>query len=335
MAPNCYNKEADALKRLSRGGTDFEYDIGASGELVRNLAIIKQGLDKKPESHGKEVLLEAIRRIKLLQLDTISTVDRSHYLVMLSRVGQYDRKDLDGLLYPDRALFEQRSHANCWIPMEAYPFLQPEVLNRRNVPIKQIKLRQMGENPERVLKSVLERIKVEGPVSSRDFAGETGRKHSWWDRKPERVALEALWKRGYLAVDRRTNFQCRYDLAERVIPEKAYGEKHSLEEFKRWAAINGIDAIGIGTAADINDYYRQNLSETRETIGKLVEDGEMIRVKVAGWQECAYALARDAHLIGKLRSNPPELETATLLSPFDNLIWFRDRMERCLGCISG
>jgi len=91
--------------------------IGMSLETARTLALVKQGLHRRPPNTGKPALLDTIRRIGLLQLDTINVVARSHYLVMLSRVGLYDPADLDALLYPDRCLFEQWAHAACLIPV--------------------------------------------------------------------------------------------------------------------------------------------------------------------------------------------------------------------------
>jgi uncharacterized protein len=89
-------------------------------DTARTLAVVKQGLHRRPATVDRRTLLDTIRQIGLLQLDTIHVVARSHYLVMLSRVGRYDRADLDALLYPDRRLFEQWAHAACLIPVEHY-----------------------------------------------------------------------------------------------------------------------------------------------------------------------------------------------------------------------
>lgn len=317
------------MKQLSRSREDYEIEV--TKDVVRDFAIIRQGLDKKPESQGKEAVLETIKRIKLLQLDTINIVERSHYLVLLSRIGSYEKEDLDSL-FSRSALFEQRSHAACVIPIESYPFLRPEIINRRNLPIKRIKMKQLGEDPDAVFDRVLSKIKAEGPVSSKDFADDKrSERKGWWDRKPERVALEILWKRGYLAVERKANFQCYYNLTERVIPQKFLKTEYTLENFRKWAAINALDAQGIATVLDINDYYRQNLRETATMLDNLIKDGIVVKVKVDGWKEDAYVLSKDLNAIEELRNNSSKLSATTLLSPFDNLIWYRERMERLFG----
>ncbi len=312
------------FEALVRGDT-----LEITNEAARDLAIIKQGLNERPGRNDKEAILETIRRIKLLQLDSINAVDRSHYLVLLSRIGTYSKADLDALLFPDKALFEQRSHEACLIPIEHYPYFNPEVMSRRDQQVSSTRLRQLGENPEAVFSKVMEKIRADGPASSKDFIDERkSKRKGWWDRKPERVALGILWRRGYLAVERRNNFQGCYDLAERVIPARLLEGGYSLEDFRRWAVTNAIDAQGIATASDINDYYRQNIRETRKILDKLEVEGVILKVKVNGWKEDAYALPADIGTAKRLMSERPQNGRAVLLSPFDNLIWFRERTER-------
>lgn len=324
-----HEDEDDRLKGLARGNRE---GMAVSNDVARSLAVIKQGLGVRPRSHDADSMLEAVRRIKLLQLDTINVVDRSHYLVMLSRMGPYDKADLDSLSYPGTKLVEQRSHEACLMPVESYPILNPEFTRRRNLPISNIKLKQLGPNPDRVLDGVLGAVKENGPLSSKDFTDKRkGERNGWWDRKPERVALEILWKRGYLSVQRRGNFQCYYDLPERVIPERYLRSSASMDDFVRWTITNSLDAQGIATAADVNDYFRQNIRDTREMLERMVDEGSVTRVSVEGWGNEAYALTRDVETINELNDRIPRFETSTLLSPFDNLIWYRDRMERVFG----
>ncbi|MFN2241262.1 MAG: DNA glycosylase AlkZ-like family protein, partial [Anaerolineae bacterium] len=108
------------------------HPVRMSLDTARTLALYKQGLHRRPQAH-RGALLETIRRIGLLQLDSISVVARSHYLVMLSRVGLYDPEDLDALLYPERSLFEGWAHAACLIPVEDYPYFAPRLLARREL----------------------------------------------------------------------------------------------------------------------------------------------------------------------------------------------------------
>jgi uncharacterized protein YcaQ len=326
--PDNHNGCTIRLKSTSK--IDQNYEVVVTSDIARDLAVIKQGLNKRPVLNDKETILEVIKKIKMLQLDTINVVERSHYLVILSRIGNYKKRNLDELLHPDKVLFEQWSHADCLIPIEFYPFYLPQILNRRNLPMKYGRLKRLGENPQNTLGRVLKTVETEGPLSSKDFTDNGHEKRTWWNRKPSRVALEVLWHRGYLAVQRRENFQCFYDLTDRVIPCNPL-EEDTLEDFKRWSTISSLDALGIGTVADVADYYRQKTSETRALLEKLADDGTVARIKVREWKEDGYALFKDLKLINELKVGTHRFERLTFLSPFDNLIWSRNRSERLFG----
>ncbi len=327
MAQEYYSNEANVLAKTLR--SDRNPEVAVNNGVVIDLALIKQGLDARPAGNDKLEILEMVRRIKMLQIDTVNVVERSHYLVLLSRLGIYEKRYLDELQFPDRALFEQRSHANCLIPMEFYPLYQPEITEGRK--IRESKLKKLGADPDAMLNGVLKEIRERGPLSSADFESDAGRKRGWWNRKPEKEALEILWKRGHLAVAKRSNFRSYYDLTERVIPSDLLKERHSLQDFRRWAAISGLDAIGIGTVEDIADYYRQKPAETKAMLEQLATEGVITKINVEGWGKSAYALSKDLKLIAKLKDNPLATSGTVLLSPFDNLIWFRDRTERLFG----
>lgn len=319
------------MRQTKSASNAAEERLDVTAGLVRNLAIVKQGLNVKPPDNGKAAILAVVNRLKMLQLDSVNVVDRSHYLVVLSRLGPYARRDLDELVYPDKRIFEQWCHANCILPMEAFPMHEPEILDRRNRPMRYGRLRGLGESPEDALKEVLQRIQRDGPLMSKDFGDTRPVKAGWWNRKPARVALDVLWNQGFLAIRNRTNFQCIYDCLDRVIPPEMLGHGHVLEDYRRGAVIDGLDALGIGTLGDITDYYRQKLPETRDMIKQLLAEGVLRNVSVDGWPEPAYALTKDADMIAQLRKTPPAFERTTLLSPFDNLIWTRDRTERLFG----
>jgi hypothetical protein len=327
MAQEHYNNEADILAKTLRSDSNSEVEV--SNSLVIDLALVKQGLDARSTENGKQAILDTIRRIKMLQIDTVNVVERSHYLVLLSRLGIYEKRYLDELQFPDRMLFEQRSHANCLIPIEFYPLYQPEIVEGRK--IRESKLKKLGADPNALLASVLKEIRERGPLSSADFESDAGRKRGWWNRKPEKEALEILWKRGNLAVAMRSNFRSYYDLPERVIPSDLLKERHSLQDFRRWAAISGLDALGIGTVEDVADYYRQKPAETKVMLEQLVAEGAVTKINVKDWDEGAYALSKDLKLIAGLKDKPLATSGTALLSPFDNLIWFRDRTERLFG----
>jgi uncharacterized protein YcaQ len=300
-------------------------------ETARILAVVKQGLHRRPQAADKQALLEAIRRIGLLQLDTISVVERSHYLVMLSRVGLYDPADLDALLYPDRQLFEQWAHAACLIPVEDYPSFAPTIQARRDRPIPPYRLSRLGDDPEATLEAVLAEIRARGPLASRDFEDPREERGSWWDWKPAKTALEILFAQGHLLIDHRVSFQRYYDLAERVLPASAGPLSLTLEDWQRWAALQSVSRFGVATAAHASDYYRQSKPSARVALQALANEGAVVPVEVEGWKHAAYLDSADLPLVEEIQAGGLKPELTTFLSPFDNLIWERERVRELFG----
>jgi uncharacterized protein YcaQ len=296
-------------------------------ETARTLAVVKQGLHRQPPVADRQSLLESIRRIGLLQLDTISVVARSHYLVMLSRVGLYDPADLDALLYPDRLLFENWAHAACLIPVEDYEYFAPLIEARRQQPPQHWVQRRLGDDPQGVLDAVLAEVRQRGPLASRDFEDPRAQRGTWWDWKPAKTALEVLFHGGYLMVDRREGFQRYYDLAERVLPASADPPRHTLDEYRRWATLRSVSCMGVATARQISDYYRQKKPATRTRVKALAKEGALLPVEVEGWNEVAYLHPADLPLVEEIEAGAHQPTLTTFLSPFDNLTWDRERLR--------
>ena len=296
-------------------------------DAARTLAVVKQGLHRRPPVAGKQALLDAIRQIGLLQLDTIHVVARSHYLVMLSRVGVYDRAHLDALLYPDRCLFEQWAHAACLIPVEDFQYFAPAILARRERPLQPWLHRSLGEDSQEILDAVLAEVRERGPLASRDFKDPRDQRGTWWDWKPAKTALEILFAQGYLMVDRRENFQRFYDLAGRVLPASAEPPSRTVQDYRRWATRRSVACLGVATAAQVSDYYRQKVPPTRTTLKALAAEGAILPVKVEGWSEIAYLDPSDLPLVDEIKAGAHQPAVTTFLSPFDNLIWDRDRVR--------
>jgi uncharacterized protein YcaQ len=304
------------------------YPIQLSLDTARVLALVKQGLHQRPPATDKQTLLDTVRKIDLLQLDTISVVARSHYLVMLSRVGLYPPEDLDALLYPDRCLFEQWAHAACLIPVESYAYLQPVILSRRKDQVGDFSWaeKRLGKDPQATLDAILAEVHERGPLASRDFEDPRKQRGSWWDWKPAKTALEILFHRGYLAVDRREGFQRYYDLAERVLPVVP-ARGRTVDDYRRWATLRSTSCLGVATANQISDYYRQKVPATRATVRALVAGGTLLPVEIEGWKDQAYLLPSDLPLLEEIQAGTHQPELTTFLSPFDNLIWDRQRVE--------
>ncbi len=301
-----------------------------SKEEARALAIIAQRLDEPADGiPTKQRLLDTIRRIGCLQIDTISVVARSHYLVLWSRVGQYQPELLDELHHPDHALFEYWGHAASLLPIELYPYFRRRMLAWQ---VKQFG----GSDPwpnenKQLIDEVLEAVREHGPLSSSHFErpdpDEPVEAWSWWGGKPANRALDVLWSAGALAIHRRVNFQRHYDLAERVFPEQVESEVPDEHQERRVLATRAVEALGVGFPQDINDYYRTKWGAptTRAVLAELERGGEIFGVEVDDIG-LAYVAESSRPLLAQVVAGRRPTRT-TFLSPFDNLVWERRRTE--------
>jgi len=298
-----------------------------TNRTARIIALYKQGLIEAPLTVNKGSLYELVRQIGLLQLDSINVVDRSHYLVMLSRLGLYKKSDLDELVYPDHTLFEHWAHAASLIPVKNYQYFAPIIFERRGELLSIRKLKALGNDYESVFRSVLQLIATKGAMMSRDFKDSESRIRTWWNRKPAKIVLDWLFYTGHLMIQQRVNFQCVYDLPERVLHDDIDTINHDIHDCKEWLVLNSIRCLGVGTLHHIADYYRQSIVETRALLQKLESTGEVINVGVEDWNEPAYILSEDQSLIHDIIEGLYDPKRTCFLSPFDNLIWHRERVR--------
>jgi uncharacterized protein YcaQ len=295
-----------------------------STACARKLALLKQGLISN-EGIGKSKNIEdVVKSIGLLQLDAVNVVERSHYLVLLSRIGYYEKSSIDKLVHPGRRLIEQWMHCASLIPMEDYQQLLPIIEARVGEPLSERKQAQLGRDPEHTLREVYERIKNEGALRTRDFNPSSEKLRAWWNKKPASIALGRLSYTGAISSTHRINFESYFDLTERVVPADFRASTGTLPEAYRWTVMRSLACMGIATAQQIADYYRQPLKKIRPAIAELMAEKAIFEVTVENWRHCAYLRKEDFKRINQSGLTGPESKTA-LLSPFDNLIWHRDR----------
>jgi uncharacterized protein YcaQ len=176
---------------------------------------------------------------------------------------------------------------------------------------------------------VVEEIRARGPLAAEDLPkpedGDGRMPDGWsWGRDPRRQVLESHFGCGRLAVaDRLPNMARRYDLSERVIPAEHHHCRLERDAERRALLLQAAGALGVGTAADLADYFRMPVREARPRLAELVEAGGLRQVRVEGWREPAY-LDPEARL-------PKRIDAAALLSPFDPVVWFRPRTARLFG----
>ncbi|UCH56612.1 MAG: YcaQ family DNA glycosylase [Candidatus Bathyarchaeota archaeon] len=306
-----------------------------SKDAVRRLMIEKQCLSHQPEIVGKEEILETIERLGCVQIDTINVVERAHYLTLWSRLGTYDKGFLHELAYTDREIFEYWAHAASYIPTKDYRYFLSPMKTRGE------KLEEGYDwaraNPE-VLKLVLDRVRKEGPLAAKDFEHKRkGPSKGWWDWKPAKIALEALFGAGILLVSYRKNFQRFYDLGERVLPEGVDSTVPTEEERMRFLALRTIGCLGLTKAPNLRWYYlpwsvamKRTSKQWQATLDELVDKGVAIRFTVEGERQPYYCLGEDANRMEDLEDGF-EFEDVRFLTNFDNMLWDKNRVKELFG----
>jgi uncharacterized protein len=277
----------------------------------------------------KADVLAAIRGMNVLQIDTISVVARSPYFVLFSRLGHYDPRWLDELLAEGK-LFEYWSHAACFLPIDDYPLYRAQQLNLEAHGFKRAPLR-IEADPIGHL-NLLDHVRENGEVRAADFEHEDGpdgprKGNGWWDWKPDKLRLETLFTAGEIMVARRENFHRIYDLRERVLPKKFREEfpLPSRDEMFREFSARSVKAIGVAQARWIGDYFRHAAKTPNPHPDSLVDAGELIRVKVEAWKEAAYVHRDHRALLKRAMNDELKATHCALLSPFDPLVWDRER----------
>ncbi|MCC2958272.1 winged helix DNA-binding domain-containing protein [Massilia sp. IC2-477] len=275
---------------------------------------------------SKADVLAAIRRMGMLQIDTISVVARSPYLVLWSRLGDYEPGWLDELLAEGK-LFEYWAHEACFLPIEDYALYRHRMLDPEAMGWK-YSARWMRERAEEVAK-LLAHVRTHGPVRSSDFERSDGKGGGWWEWKPEKRTLEVLFTAGELMIARRHNFQRIYDLAERVHPEWHDSRMPPLDEVRRSFVLHTVRALGLAKAAWIPDYHRTR--RPHPDPARMADEGLLLRARVDGWDDPVYIHPDHAQLAHEAMAGRLAPRLTTLLSPFDPIVWDRRRALELFG----
>ena len=310
----------------------LDADIRLSAHQARLLHLHAQGLLARPRRRARKAdVLAAVARMRVLQIDTISVVARSSYFVLFSRLGAYRAAWLDAWL-DEGAIFECWAHEACFAPSADYPLHRRHALERLGHWSMKSAERSRREH-DAEMDAILARIRAEGALKSSDFESKEKRTGGWWGWKDEKRWLEALFAHGDLMIARRDNFQRVYDLAERVLAKMKVGngELPSLDAMRRAFVLGGVAALGVTQARWIADYFRIGRRIKEADLDGYVERGELLRVAVDGWNAPGYV--HPDHLDACLAASRGRLRAThtTLLSPFDPVIWDRERVAAMFG----
>ena len=285
---------------------------------LRRIALESQGLLKtEPFGRGRKATARAIEAIGYVQIDTISVVSRAHHHVLHSRVPNYEPRHLNRL-QSDGAIFEYWYHAAAYLPMRDYRFALPRMEAMRNRTERWIRSRD-----DKLMAEVLARVAGEGPLMARQFESDNQGDSGWWNWKPAKRALEQLFMQGDLMVTGRDGFQKTYDVRERVLPEGTDTRMPDDAEMAAYLLRTMLRAHGFITPKEVTHLRRGK--PIREALKALLTESLATGTLVAIRQPCgALAYTKPERLESRAA---PATARAALLSPFDNLVIHRGRVQ--------
>lgn len=286
--------------------------LSISVEEARKLALHAQGLSTLPENS-----VDAIRQLSYVQIDSISVAARAHHHVLFSRNAEYQSQQLDQMVQ-DKQVFEYWSHAAAFLPMEDHRFS----LYPKGEVLKVDKF--WFEKDKKVMRHVMRRVKAEGPLQSKDFEDKRTGSNPWFEWKPAKIALQLLFMEGKLMVAERQGFQKVYDLTERVLPADIDLKKPTQKQFCNYLIERALQAHGLATESEIA-YLRKGQKQTiRKVLDEKIRRKELYKVTLQGVEETYYTTELQLNRLNELKDS----EQLHLLSPFDNLVIQRKRLEQ-------
>ncbi|MGD9508727.1 MAG: winged helix-turn-helix domain-containing protein [Geminicoccaceae bacterium] len=299
-----------------------------SAAAARRVALAAQGLHRprRQVEPSRAAMLRKVESLGALQIDSVSAVVRSHYLPLFSRLGPYQRPLLDGLAYDGRRrrLFEYWGHEASLLPVSLQPLLRWRMARAREGRGIYSGLARFGSERRAFVDEVLDEVGRSGPLAAGDLA-EGGRgQGGWWGWSDGKLALEWLFWAGLVSTATRRGFERVYDLTERVLPKQvAEAPTPGASEAQRALLAIAARALGVATAIDLREYFRLEPADANARIAELEEAGQLLPVQVEGWERQAW--------LDPAAVLPRRAEGSALLSPFDSLVWERDRTERVFG----
>lgn len=294
---------------------------------ARRIALAAQRFGLAPPgSVSAARLRRLIAQLGAVQIDSVNVLVRSHYLPAFSRFGAYDRALLERAAYGrPRRVFEYWGHEASFLPMETFPLLRWRMDRARSGLGMWNNVARVGRERRDLVARVRQTFEERGPMSASEFETQAVKTRKgaggWWSWNDTKRAIEYLFWCGELsAVKRRSSFERIYDLAERVIPARIFNTR--VAESEAFAQLTDIAAraFGIAVESDLRDYFRMPVAAARAAVEQLVESGRLVPVRVEGWKQQAY-LHADARV-------PRAIEGSALVSPFDSLVWNRERTKR-------
>jgi uncharacterized protein YcaQ len=289
---------------------------------ARRIALSAQGFaERRPSGRvDRRHFRKVLDRLATVQIDSVNVLTRSHELVLFARLGPYDRDALSRWLWGSREVFEYWGHEASLHPVTRQPLFRWRMADDHAWGITEA----ARSNPDMVT-SALAEIRAHGPVEIGDLEVHRQaprREASWWGWGDGKRVVEALFHAGEITAVRRNGFSRAYLAPEQWLPaEVLAAPTPSPDDAVKELLVVAARAHGVGTARDLADYYRVKVPTAAPLLAELVEDGRLLPARVEGWRQPAF-VHPDAHRPRR------RLRARALLSPFDSLIWERDRTQR-------
>ncbi len=292
---------------------------------ARRVALAAQGFaDNRPSGavdrrHGRRVF----DRIGLIQVDSVNVLVRSQELPMFARLGSH-RRDLIPSMIAAGDLFEFWGHEASLIPVDDHHLYRWKMSRAREAGMW-AGLAKINQERPQFVNEVLAEVRDRGPLSAGELSGGSPKQGPWWGWGPGKTALEYLFRVGAVTARRRpNNFEREYLVPEALFPAHVLERVTPSEpDARKELLVRAVRSLGVATDAEMADYHRQKVPLVRPLIAELVEDARIVPVRVEGWAVPAYRLP---DLVV-----PRRVHACALVSPFDSLVWNRDRTERLFG----
>ena len=295
-----------------------------SAGQARRVALGAQGFAaRRPAGRvDRRHLRKVLDRIGLIQIDSVNVLCRSQELPLFARLGPHPRTLIEDAT-ADGELFEYWVHEASHVPTAHHHLYRWSMAQPR----RWGGFRRFVDERADFIEDIYEQVRESGPMLASDLSTREGKKESWWDYDDAKVAQggEVLFDFGRLAAVRRPNDFARiYDIAERVIPADVLARPTPPEREARKQLVElAASYYGVAALNDLADYHRQRQNDIRDLVDELVEDHRLLPVDVEGWKRPGF-LHADAAI-------PRRIPNRALLSPFDPVVWYRDRAERLFG----
>jgi len=301
---------------------------------LRALALHASKLDTANGSEpppSLDSVFETVDRLGGAQIDTLQMVARAHYITLWSRLGTYPQSFFDTLVNDplNRRIFEGWYHAACYVPLREYRYQIPQQRQLRESGHRWYTDWMQQPGNRELMDALLERIRAEGGLRAGNIEGEKLQHGSWWNWRPEKMALEHLYSFGHLMIAGRVNFQRVYDLTERVLPKWADTTEPSAEERDRSWLMRGAKALGVSMPRNAADYTWMKLGKARPLIAELIKEGALVEVQGETLDGVKTLIVQrdNLELLEKAAAGEIQPRRTTFLNPFDNLWWAQGRDE--------